>query len=65
MIGFLGFEPVDWFGEQKYSYDVAIIIPSAWAGLGPGCLIYLAALKTVPGDLYEAAAIDGCGFFSS
>ena len=63
VIGFLGFEPVDWFGNKNTAM-IAIIIPSAWAGLGPGCLIYLAALKTVPSDLYEAAAIDGCGFFS-
>ena len=62
MIRFLGFEPVDWFGNKNTAM-ITIIIPSAWAGLGPGCLIYLAALKTVPSDLYEAAAIDGCGFF--
>lgn len=35
------------------------LLPTIWAGMGPGCLIYLAALKTVPDDLYEAAAIDG------
>ena len=29
--------------------------------MGPGCLIYLAALKTVPEELYEAADIDGAG----
>mgnify|MGYP006082846241 CR=1 FL=1 len=63
MIGFFGFEAVDWLGNKNTAM-IAIIIPSAWAGLGPGCLIYLAALKTVPSDLYEAAAIDGCGFFS-
>ena len=39
------------------------VIPTVWAGMGPGCLIYLAALKAVPEDLYEAADLDGCGFF--
>jgi multiple sugar transport system permease protein len=39
------------------------LLPSIWAGMGPGCLIYLAALKTVPEDLYEAADIDGAGIF--
>ena len=62
IIGLLGFEAVDWFGNKNTAM-IAIIIPSAWAGLGPGGLIYLAALKTVPSDLYEAAAIDGSGFF--
>ena len=33
-----------------------------WAGMGPGCLIYLAALKGIPEDYYEAADIDGANF---
>jgi multiple sugar transport system permease protein len=40
------------------------LLPIIWAGMGPGCLIYLAALKTVPDDLYEAADIDGAGVLS-
>ncbi|KKK53110.1 hypothetical protein LCGC14_3098060, partial [marine sediment metagenome] len=32
-----------------------------WVSMGPGCLIYLAALKTVPEEIYEAADIDGAG----
>ena len=30
--------------------------------MGPGCLIYLAALKGIPEDYYEAADIDGATF---
>jgi multiple sugar transport system permease protein len=37
------------------------LLPTVWAGLGPGCLIYLAALKTIPEEHYEAADIDGAG----
>ena len=33
-----------------------------WAGMGPGCLIYLAALKGIPDELYEAADMDGASF---
>jgi multiple sugar transport system permease protein len=33
-----------------------------WAEMGPGCLIYLAALKGIPDDLYEAADLDGATF---
>ena len=36
-----------------------IILPGVWAGAGPGSIIYLAALKTVPEEMYEAAEIDG------
>ncbi len=38
---------------------LCIIIPGIWAHAGPGSIIYLAALKVVPEDLYEAVAIDG------
>jgi multiple sugar transport system permease protein len=37
------------------------LLPTVWVAMGPGCLIYLAALKTVPDELYEAADIDGAG----
>ena len=37
------------------------LLPTVWAGMGPGCLIYLAALKTVPEELYDAADMDGAG----
>ena len=42
---------------------LACVVPTVWASAGPGCLIYLAALKGVPDDIYEAAEIDGANFF--
>ena len=39
------------------------LLPTIWAGVGPGCLIYLAALKTIPDEQYEAAEIDGAGLW--
>ena len=42
---------------------ICVIIPSVWAAMGAACLISLAALKTVPDDLYDAAAIDGAGIW--
>ncbi len=41
---------------------IACIIPMVWAGMGPGCLLYLAALKGIPDDFYEASDIDGASF---
>jgi multiple sugar transport system permease protein len=43
---------------------VCVIIPGVWAGMGAASLIYLAALKTVPEDLYDAIAIDGGGILA-
>lgn len=40
---------------------LCILLPVVWAGMGPGCLIYLAALKTIPEEIYEAADLDGAG----
>ena len=54
-------EPYRWLQNPRTAM-LACVIPMVWAGMGPGCLIYLAALKGVPDDLYEAADIDGATF---
>lgn len=58
----LGFEKSRWLKEESLAM-ILTILPSIWAGLGPGSLLYLAALKGIPDDVYEAADIDGAGFF--
>ena len=58
----VGIGRLQWLQDKRLAM-FCCILPSIWAGMGPGCLIYLAALKSVPEDLYEAADIDGCGFF--
>lgn len=40
---------------------LCVVLPTVWATAGPGCIIYLAALKTVPEELVEAATMDGAG----
>lgn len=42
-----------------------LLIVSVWQGVGFVALVYLAALRGVPQDLREAAALDGAGRFSS
>ena len=42
---------------------VCCILPGVWAGAGISSLIYIAALQALPQDYYEAAAIDGAGFW--
>ncbi len=51
-----------WLDEPSYAL-ICILLPVIWAGMGPGCLIYLAALKTIPEESYEAADIDGAGIW--
>ncbi len=54
-------EPVRWLSNPDTAM-FACVLPLAWAGMGPGCLIYLAALKGIDEDSYEAAELDGAGF---
>lgn len=51
------------WSEDPYLAMLSCVIPAVWAGAGPGCLIYLAALKTIPEEQFEAAEIDGAGFW--
>lgn len=39
----------------------AIVIVTTWGSVPSAMLIYIAGLMTVPGELYEASAIDGAG----
>ena len=61
LFSLIGVGPFGWLSSQQTAM-ISILLPLGWATMDSGCLIYLAALKTVPNDLYEAAAIDGGGF---
>jgi multiple sugar transport system permease protein len=39
----------------------AMVIASTWMNMGAAVLVYLAALQNIPGELYEAAEMDGAG----
>jgi len=39
----------------------AVLVPAIWAGIGFQIVIFLAGLKAIPQEYYEAAAIDGAG----
>jgi ABC-type sugar transport system permease subunit len=49
---------IDWLG-QKSTAMPAVIIATVWRGFPFWCISFLAALQTVPPELYEAAKIDG------
>lgn len=53
--------PIRWLSSSPLLAMVCVIIPGVWAGLGPGCIIYLAALRAIPEEVYEAADLDGAG----
>ncbi|MEO7453648.1 MAG: extracellular solute-binding protein [Fimbriimonadales bacterium] len=51
----------DWLGDPSWAM-LAVVIPAIWAGAGPGSILYLAALKNVPEERYEAADLDGASW---
>lgn len=54
---------IGWLTDAKYAI-YSVIIVTIWKGIGYYMMIYLAALMSVPKELYEACDIDGAGFFT-
>lgn len=57
----LGLDPVKWLGKPANALTTITIIP-IWQ-FGSSMVLFLAALKNVPQDLYEAARIDGASIW--
>jgi multiple sugar transport system permease protein len=57
-----GLPSLQWLSSPRWAMP-ALIIMSLW-GVGGGMLIYLAGLQGIPQQLYEAAELDGAGWWS-
>jgi len=56
-------KPPDWLEDPSWVYP-GLVIMGVW-GIGAGVIVYLAGLRGIPTDLYEAARIDGAGAWAS
>jgi multiple sugar transport system permease protein len=56
----VGVQGPDWLGNPNTAL-FAIIVLSIWQAVGFHMVIWLSGLQTIPGELYEAASIDGAG----
>lgn len=54
----LGADPVSWFGHFGTAF-AANLATNVWLGFPFMMVVTLGALSSIPGDLYEAAAVDG------
>src|SRR4249919_1126221 len=54
----LGFDGIPWLSDPMWA-RFSVILVNVWYGAPFFLIMYLAALKSVPEQLYEAAAIDG------
>ncbi len=52
---------IDWLGNPSLAL-FAVVLPGIWAGAGPGSILYLAALKNISPERYEAADLDGASW---
>lgn len=62
VLGLIGMEPIGWFTDPSYS-RFSIVLMTLWGMLGYNTIIFIAALTSVPRDLYEAAEVDGANWF--
>ncbi|MBR2596479.1 MAG: sugar ABC transporter permease [Solobacterium sp.] len=54
----LGMAPLKWINSSDTAM-ISVIIVTIWKSLGYSMIFYLSALERVPGELYEAGALDG------
>jgi len=51
--------PQAWLSDPRLAFP-SIMLLSIWQGVGFQMVIFLAGLQEIPGELYEAAEVDGC-----
>lgn len=60
-------EPTNWLGDPFWA-KIVIIFALVWRWTGYNMIFYLAAMQNIPGEVYEAATVDGASkvrqFFS-
>jgi multiple sugar transport system permease protein len=61
-LGYVGIDGPKWLTDEDWALP-SLIIMSLWA-VGGGMVIYLAGLQGIPSDFYEAAEVDGAGWWS-
>ena len=54
---------IRWLDTRWGGLTVAMML-GIWKGVGWNLVVFLAALQSVPQELYESASIDGCGPFA-
>ena len=63
MLDYIGMPTVDWLGDPHWAMPT-IILFAVWKNFGYNMIIFMAGLQAIPGDLYEAARIDGASAFA-
>ncbi|GAA3261336.1 carbohydrate ABC transporter permease [Dactylosporangium siamense] len=62
ILGYVGLGPYAWLSDQSLAMP-SLVLEATWAAAGGTVIIYLAALLSVPDELYDAAEVDGAGIW--
>lgn len=57
LLSLIGLGPVGWLSDPNVAMN-SLVLVSVWKGLGYNTIIIISAMQSVPGYLYEAAALD-------
>ncbi len=60
LLGLFGLKS-EFLGGQASQAFAWVIVVQIWANMGTTMMIFISGLQTIPGELYEAARIDGAG----
>lgn len=55
--------PTSQWLDSSHTAMISVVLAATWMSMGSATLIYLAALQNIPGELYEAADLDGAGLW--
>ena len=62
ILGKVGIAPYQWLQDSRFTI-LWIVVSMTWNGCGGTALYYFAAMQGINRELYEAALIDGAGFW--
>lgn len=62
VLGWVGIPPQPWLSSAVQAMP-SLVLEATWAAAGGSIIIYLAALLSVPPELYDAAEVDGAGIW--
>ncbi len=64
LLSLIGVAPIPWLIDVKWAL-IAVSIPRIWLGTGFATVLLLAGMQGISEEYYEAAKIDGAGFWQS
>jgi multiple sugar transport system permease protein len=62
LLGLVGLPAQRWLLDHNLAL-AAVMVMDVWASVGYYMILYLAGLEAIPDELYEAASLDGAGFW--